>query len=435
MSRLRRLKENRRKNIIKTTMASLALVLAIGSTQTIGTYALFTDTENVPSNLSISTGDVDVEVEEVSHITDIEPGDGKVITMPVRITNNGTLNQNIRLKLSTSSDIESYLKHKFVFNNGITTNNDGVMYNGEELFVLAPGESITGSTNITVDSMSKELQNSLAGKPQNVNLTIESTQVNKDNTLVNNGFCDVAIQENTISVAQSEIITIVNGGEAFFTNGGSNEYKKLYIPVNINVPDGYTFKLSAVVDSIDKHGNISKGEYSAQQENFGGKDYILIQPKGDTGELLFGGTFNITINVTVKKDNGKEETYQLKCNTTLANAGNNCSNPNHPDHNGAGNGGKCKNTIVYSNHVKILDIPEDLDASKEELEEPSEPELVEPPKTEVEVPTKPEVVEPPKEEVVAQSEPEVVEPPKEEAVVPSKPDIIVPSKEEIEIQE
>ena len=83
----------------------------MGISQGIGTYALFTDNENVPSDISLSTGDVDVEVNPVGDFTDTELNLSNYIEMPIKITNNGTLNQNIRLSLSTSEDIE-FLIHQ-----------------------------------------------------------------------------------------------------------------------------------------------------------------------------------------------------------------------------------------------------------------------------------------------------------------------------------
>ena len=62
-SRLKRLKNIRRKNKIKNNFCCLTLALAMGISQGIGTYALFTDNENVSSDISLSTGDVDVEVD------------------------------------------------------------------------------------------------------------------------------------------------------------------------------------------------------------------------------------------------------------------------------------------------------------------------------------------------------------------------------------
>ena len=91
MSRFRRLKEEKIKNRIKSISFVLALALLIGSVQGLGTYALFTDTEDVASNLAISTGDVDVKVSEGQTITELAQG------INFSITNQGTLNQNISL--------------------------------------------------------------------------------------------------------------------------------------------------------------------------------------------------------------------------------------------------------------------------------------------------------------------------------------------------
>lgn len=424
MSRLRRLKE-RRKNRIKATSCGLALALVMGSAQGLGTYALFTDVEDVPSDIALSTGDVDVEVSTDNHFTDVQPG--KEIKMPVTITNNGTLNQNIKLDLDISDAIESNLTHNFKFDD-VTLNEDLVMYNDAGLFVLAPGGSITGSINITVDkSMSNELQNSLAGKVQNVNLTVKSTQVNKDKTLVNNGFYDVAIQKNTISLAQREIITIATGEKAYVTGGNGNSFKKLYVPVNVKGTDN-EFELSATVSS--KTGEIEYNATHYKDAVYG--DYILIQPKKANGSIEFKGVVNITITVTVKKDGNIIESYDLECNTTLKNAGNDCTG-GHPDH---GVGGKCHGEIVYDGHETTLSIPEEGESEQElpEVTPPVEGENQPPQDLEL-----PDVGQKPEEDVdkpqAPEEIPEEVEPPKEEVVIPSQPEIIPPSKEDIEIEE
>lgn len=419
MSRLRRLKENRRKNIIKTTMASLALILAIGSTQVIGTYALFTDTVDVPSDLSISTGDVDVKVGEGLDFTDVQPGDE--IEIPVTITNQGTLKQNISLKLDISDEITKYLTHKFAFD-GVTIK-DGVMYNGEELFVLAPGESITGSTNIT---MSKELQNSLAGKPQAVNINVKATQVNEGNTWVDDGFYDLAIQKNTISIAEKEIITIATGEKAHFTGKHGNSFKNSYIPVNVKGTNN-EFELSATVSS-----GSNSVEYDAKHYKYRNEDYILIQPKKENDSIEFKGVVNIIITVTVKKDGTVIESYNLKCNVTITDAGNDCDRTDHPTN---GNE-KCHVDIVNTGHKTILNILEEGEA------EPESPEITPPTEGENQPPQDielPDVEQKPEEDVdkpqATEEKSEEIKPPKEEVVTPSKPDIIAPSKEEIEIQE
>lgn len=403
MSRLRRLKEK----TIKTTMASLALVLAIGSTQTMGTYALFKDTVDVTDNLTISTGDVDVEISEGLDLTDVQPGD--VIKIPVKIINKGTLNQNISLDLSISDEIKSYLKTEPDF--GDINIKDGVMYNDTKLFVLSPGSSITGSINITVHKMDKEVQNSLAGKAQNVNLSVKSTQTNKANHLVNNGFYDVAIQKNTIRVAQREIITINTGEKAYFTGGKGNSFEKLYVPVNVKGTNN-EFELSATVSSAT--GTV---KYEAKYYKYGDKDYILIQPIGNK-PMEFKGVVNITIKVDVKKDGNLIESYELKCNATLKNAGNDCDDANHPDH---GVNGKCHGEVVYDGHKTIVYIVEETKQdSMDILNQQNE---------EIEMKTEIDTIKSSSEETEKTSELEIIESPKVEHI---QPDRIEPSKEEIQ---
>ncbi|MGL5640924.1 MAG: TasA family protein [Paraclostridium sp.] len=410
MSRLRRLKENKRKNTIKTTMVSLALALAIVCTQTVGIYALFKDTEDVTDNLTISTGDVDVEVSEGLNFTDVQPGD--VIKIPVKITNKGTLNQNISLDLSIPDEIKSYLKPKFGF--GDINIKDGVMYNDTKLFVLAPGSSITGSIDITIAEMDKGVQNSLAGKVQNVNLSVKSTQTNKANDLSNNGFYDVAIQKNTIRVAQREIITINTGEKAYFTGGKGNSFEKLYVPVNVKGTNN-EFELSATVSSAT--GTV---KYEAKYYKYGDKDYILIQPTGNN-PMEFKGVVNITIKVDVKKDGNLIESYELKCNATLKNAGNDCDDANHPDH---GVNGKCHGEVVYDGHKTILYLLEET--------KPESMEILDQRNEEIEMKTETDTIKPSSGETEKTSELEIIECPK---VEPIQPDVIEPSKEEIETQE
>ena len=62
MSRVTRLKKERKRKLIKTTSCGLALALVLGTTQKFGSFALFTDTARIPSDISLSTGDVDVEI-------------------------------------------------------------------------------------------------------------------------------------------------------------------------------------------------------------------------------------------------------------------------------------------------------------------------------------------------------------------------------------
>ncbi|WP_455537592.1 hypothetical protein [Terrisporobacter sp.] len=377
MSRLKKLK-----NKVKTTFCCLTLAFIMGIPQGIGTYALFTDNEDVPSDISLSTGDVDVEVSEGKKFIEVEPEDK--INIPIRITNNGTLNQNISLDFSISKDIEEYLIYEFVFDE-ITIKN-GVMYNGEKLFVLSPGKSILGEAKITVAKELKDKQNDLCGTEKSIDIIVKSTQINKDNTLMNNGFYDVAIQKNTMSIAQKEVITIATGEKAYFTNGGGNSFKKLYIPINVKSTTGKVTLEARVVSNSGSH------IYAAIYGDFPPYgDYILIQSQNKQDELPFKGVVNISIKVTVDG----EESYDLDCNVTLENAGNNCSD-NHPDHyegTGSGNGKKCHGEVVYSGLKEIDSISgksaktiktEVVNQLNEEMKEVSESQAVDQLKEDVE---------------------------------------------------
>lgn len=375
MSRVKRLKERKRKNKIKTTYCCLALALAMGISQCIGTYALFTDNENVPSDIALSTGDVDVEVSEGIKLTDVKPGDSKDI--PVKITNNGTLNQNISLvDFSISEDIKQYLTYEFIFD-GITIK-DGVMHSNEKLVILAPGESIEGSIRITVKEMSKEVQDKLYGKIYNLDLTVKSTQIsNKENELFINGFYDVAIQRSTISIAQREIITIATGEKAHFINRNGNNYTSIYIPVYVN---GLTednkdkIKITATV----KGGQFN---YDAEYVDKGENKYIKITTKENNGILEFQNTWNITINIKI----GEDDEYPQLCWIKQENAANsNCQGAidGHPDKEHTH---RCQIQVVNPGHktyntLEEMPITEKIEPLKEEVEELSESEVVEQPK-------------------------------------------------------
>ena len=120
------------------------------------------------------------------------------------------------------------------------------------------------------------------------------------------------------------------------------------------------------------------------------------------------------------KDGQNEESYDLECNVTLLNAGNNCTG-DHPDHDGSGNGGKCHGEVVYSGHKDVLNIYEELET---ELKSPL---IIESLKQEVENIVEPNVVESQKEEV---------EEPKDEIIeIPRQPEVIESLKENEDIQE
>lgn len=433
MSRLKRLKDRRRKNKIKTTYCCLTLALAMGISQGIGTYALFTDNENVPSDISLSTGDVDVEVNPVGDFTDTELNLSNYIEMPIKITNNGTLNQNIRLSLSTSEDIE-FLIHTFEFD-GITVDN-GVLYDSKGLFKLEPGDSISGKTIITLNNgINENTQDGLAGKEIEVYVTVKATQINpaetidSSNPLIESGFYDIATQTNTIVVAQRKIITI-STGTAYFTGGNKgsfkgNEFEKLYIPINFSGTGKEEIILQPTLPDDEKYkAEIDYYEYVDE----GGKKYqyyIVIQNKTEGKPIVLpqADPIDIDIKVTVGDDE-----YILYCTVTPSNAGNNCSNPNHPDH-GTGGKNKCQPVAVTPRNTTRLK----EENESEEVEESINLEILEPSKEET---SELERVEQPKEELEESSELEVIEPSEEEMLeIQKQPEVIELLRETEDLQE
>ena len=449
MSRLRNLKDRNKKIIMKATSYGLALALVLGSAQVLGTYALFTDTETIPSEISLSTGDVDVKVNEGRGIENIQPGQGD--RLYVEITNQGTLNQNIKLEIN--SDIMEYLDYSFDFSKTIESEGsedpivyepyevkNGVIYNKGEntLFVLAPGSSIDFFINVSVKKIKPEQENELVGKAHNINLTVTSSQITSNNKeFFGKGFIDTDTQKNTITIAQSQIITVATGKNAHYINGNGNKYESVYVPLNVNgltEIDKNKLKITAEVN-----GRLDK--YSASYIDLGQFKYLKIEPlkKGDKvstessgNNVAFQDLLNITLKISIE---GKVEEYEQYFWIGQANAGiggpRGCDGVGHP----IGEKDKrCQIQVVNPGHKHNATLEER--PIQEEIEVPNNQEIINPPKEEVEVPNNPEIVEPPKEEEIeVPNNPEVVEPPKEEEIeVPNNPEAIEPPKENEELQ-
>lgn len=423
MSRLKKLQERRKnrkiKNILKATSYFLALTLFVGSAQSLGTYALFIDTEDVPSSIQLSTGDVDIEINKGTELTDIAPNDKKAL--PVKIVNNGTLRQNIKLDLSIADEIKNYIDYEFDLSNGVTVNEEnGVLYKDGKLFSLEPDGCVTGSVNITLKDINKNIQNELAKKTHSIDLKVKSTQISKnDEEIFNDGFYDEVIQKNTVTVVEGQVITIATGKNAHYTGKHGSFFSDLYIPVNINSAglEGKEIKLSATA----KEANSSKTYNATYYKGDKGFDYILIRDT-ESG-IKFKGIANITIKVTIKdSSSNKIDEYELKCNVYLDNAGNSCKG-NAPDHPNSTDT-HCHSSVVNAGHKSSNTLEER--PIIQDIESSNKPEVVLPPKEDIEAPNKPEIVLPPKEDIEVPNKPEVVEPSKEDIEVPNKSEVVQP---------
>ena len=465
MSRFRRLKERKRKNRIKVTSYGLALALAVGSAQGLGTYALFTDTEKVSSDIALSTGDVNVEITngaEGFHKTELQPGD--TITYTFTVTNHGTLRQNLTLQLDTNKipselkDIIPYIDYNVKFEDNTTlVGIDGTPIYGLEngivgkvinaqnnsLFVLNPGESMNLTAEVVIlKNMPNETQVKLQDKVIPLDFKVQSTQINGSGTLMNTGFYDICIQKNTLMIGA---LILQSGGAIKVTpaDGINDTGKNSTVSVEFNdgSKNGVRYMgLSAIIDILD--GGLSNKldlwEKTIQVVGKSGffKDATIYrQSPGIKMDIpierdAIGSEFNSGHYVDIQLDygNGVYRVYRIDFRGIGNPTGNRLAQAKVSD--------VTKEYPTMSQGDIISSESEIIEPSKEEIEKPSEPEVVEPPKEEIEKPSEPEVVEPPKEEIEKPSEPEVIEPPKEEITeIPKQPEVIEPPKENEEIQE
>lgn len=429
MSRLKRLKEKRRKNTIKTTMASLALTLAIGSAQTMGTYALFIDTEDVTNNLTISTGDVDVKIDgnrfNIEHIIKNDDED-KAYTIPeFKIINEGTLKQNLKLRVSNINNINEIdriaeeIEYNFTFYdvNGkeilskevelSTLMGKGIelKYDSGELVVLDSDEFITVKGSLDIDDDIDEYTNELVNKTMNIELNVLASQINNDKVIQKDGFYDKAVQNNTITFGEANIIVDGEGMKVAGNGQPENQFIEVYPTKDFNpIPENIEFISGTGLFENAKVGYKNSGAFEIRAHIYDKK--LGYKFKDDFG------TDKIVIRF-IYGDTTKEIEFDFR----------KAKNPSG-------------NRVAEAKYTILKEYKTIKEPVKEEISEPNNTEAVESPDEEIYKPSEQDIIEPPKEEVELPSEQEAVGIPKEEEiVVPSKPDIIVPAKEEIEIQE
>ena len=206
MSRLRRLKERKRRNKIKFTACSLALILSICSSQLLGTYAFFKDSEDINSDLSISIGNVNVDVGEDINFENLEKGK-EYKSNDLYIKNQGTLRQKIYLKIPKSSSFldEIDCKIELNYNGNIKTINlsknlDNYIDTGfildceynKNIITYKFIMNVKDSTNYATYNSSEKLK---------LNLEVMATQIGElDFSNRNYGFYDIDTQEITASI-------------------------------------------------------------------------------------------------------------------------------------------------------------------------------------------------------------------------------------------
>ena len=396
-----RLKNKKSKKFIKTIISSLALTLAMSSTQIIPTYALFTDTIKIANDLVISMGKLDVNIGNGFNEKELEVKN-KVINKTFKISNDGTLKQHLKLSLSgIDNNIKKYLDYNIEFENYndktikpisykqlLNNNLVSLKYEDDSLVVLEPGKFITATANIVID---ENIPQDLIEQPLKFNLNINAIQVNNETLIQDFGFSDVEIQENYLQFKYMIKPELPQNGNVN-VQLVSNEDK-----VKVFIRDIKEINTKHIRDIEITGGTGEFNNIKIVQDN---NNIVFVQKDSQ-------GNFNITntdfddsntliLKLIMNDKSYKEIKFRFRINSK--------------------NSKKLEAyyEIISSGTVAVSSIP-------------NEPEVVEPSKDEeIGVPNEPEVVEPSKdEEIGVPNEPEVVEPPKDEEIeVPNELEIV-----------
>ncbi len=413
MGRLRRLKERKRKNRIKTTACSLALALAIGSAQGIGTHALFTDTEDIANNLTISTGDVDVEIDEGFKLENMEIGKEYESEL-FEIKNNGTLKQKIYLKFPNSNSFVEKVNCRLELNYKGKTQNV-ILNDLENLesyreisdFILNHGESITYKFVMEAKNTNKDTKEELK-----LNLEVLATQIGTlEFNQKNYGFYDIDTQKNTVSIKElapdetDETIGTCSCG------CGNNALKFEFNAQNLDIDEDIFAKFDTVSvfdensdamfsPHIFKNSNgkinidmVFNNEYKNPiiQENLNGRVINMYFTRENVDNQY--DKFKVSLS---QLEPGKDVIFKWEYQG-LVDANKNPITKNQND--------------IMDNQIQGVIVE---DTSKDNIEIQSKPDILEQSKEEVEVPSKPKLVELSKDE---------------EIVVPEQTDTIAQKKE------
>lgn len=411
MSRLRRLKEKNRMQMSKIAMSSLTITLIIGLCQTISTYAWFIDSEEIKSDLVISMGEINVEVNDGFQEKDLEAGNLRSCNF--KIENEGTLKSHITLNLDgISKNIEQYLNYKINF--GSYKNKEIKSISGKELLdnsqvsleykdgslvELNGSESIEAIAEINIDKDTpKNLMNYFSKSPLKFKLKVLASQANNKYVVQNKGFYDVDTQENSLlfkGIVNSEI-----------PSSGNFDVKLVANATRIEIWADW-FKSLISVDFVKGNGTFGKNTYLAEVQNKNRIDITCNNCNINITSTEFNDNDAVVLKLITKNNDIKYMKVMFR-----------------------------KLNGVVEAKFNIYDtIPGFVETSKKEgevsVEIPNEPDEVKPPNEEVEEPSEPDIVKPPNEEVEMPSKLDIVDSP----VLPSEPDITEPSKEGIEIQE
>ena len=410
-----RLKNKKSKKFIKTIISSLALTLAMSSTQIIPTYALFTDTIKIANDLVISMGKLDVNIGDGFNEKELEVKN-EVINNTFKITNDGTLKQHLKLSLSgIDNNIKKYLDYNIEFENYndktikpisykqlLNNNLVSLKYEDDSLVVLEPGKFITATANIVID---ENIPQDLIEQPLEFNLNINAIQVNNETLIQDFGFSDIEIQKNYLQFKDMIEPELPQNGN-INVQLVSNEDK-----VKIFIRDIKEINTKNIRDIEITGGTGEFNNIKIVQDN----DNIVFVQKDSQGNFNitntdFDDSNTLILKLIMNDKSYKEIKFRFRINSK--------------------NSKKLEAyyEIISSGTVEVSSIPNEIKSPKdEEIDVSNEPEVVELSKDEeIGVPNEPEVVEPSKdEEIGVPNEPEVVEPPKDQEIeVPNELEIV-----------
>ena len=413
-----RLKNKKSKKFIKTIISSLALTLAMSSTQIIPTYALFTDTIKIANDLVISMGKLDVNIGNGFNEKELEVKN-KVINKTFKISNDGTLKQHLKLSLSgIDNNIKKYLDYNIEFENYnnktiksisykqlLNNNLVSLKYEDDSLVVLEPGKFITATANIVID---ENIPQDLIEQPLEFNLNINAIQVNNETLIQDFGFSDIEIQKNYLQFKDMIEPELPQNGN-INVQLVSNEDK-----VKIFIRDIKEINTKNIRDIEITGGTGEFNNIKIVQDN----DNIVFVQKDSQGNFNitntdFDDSNTLILKLIMNDKSYKEIKFRFRINSK--------SSKKLEAYYEIISSGTVEVSSIL-NESEVVELPKD-----EEIEVPNEPEVVELSKDEeIGVPNEPEVVEPSKdEEIGVPNEPEVVEPPKDQEIeVPNELEIV-----------
>jgi len=417
MSRLEGLKNRRRKNILKTIATCLAITLVIASTQTMSTYSWFTSQDSVNSGLTLKTGSIGVDAGNGFEKFRLSKGN-VYKEHSFKITNTGTLKQNLTLELTCSDyeiakNINYELKLSDSNNKSIGVigslekgtklstliNNPIKLMKENQPIKLNSGDYIKADVRLSIDnSITDDLLIKLSTWKFEIKLSTMANQIN----IQDMGFRGIDTQT-------SYLTTNLNHLNSNLTSSVNFENNKKTIKINTSSikPWNKTIKSYQIEEGCSQEFSKTTASLNNNIMRINKTVAFDISDEFTDDRLVLKITYN----------DGSTEKWHIifKLVTTYIL-------------------GFIPVENLQAYYYKTVEVPsksEVIEISKEEeIEVPVKQEVVEPSNEEVEVTVESEVVELPNEEEVP-VKPEVIEPQKEEVVEPSESDAVVSNQTDI----